>query len=534
MFNRSLSLIAKGQQPQQQHALLSRTLIGTFRGSKQVGLPSIVSLRYYSAAKNGEPEKVKEPLMERIKHEVKHYVNGTKLLGYEIKISTKLLIKFGQGYELTRRETNQLKRTISDVFRLIPFSAFIIIPFAELLLPIALKIFPNLLPSTYESGKDKQLKRDKLLDTRRKTSNFLHETLEESNLLNYNSIENTEKKQAFLNFFRKLYDEANKDKSDIFSHQEILKIANMFKNDTILDNLSRPQLVAICKFMSLRPFGNDNLIRYQIRHKLKSIMQDDITIDYEGVQSLSPEELHQACVSRGIKAFGTSQEDLQNFLKVWLELRLRQKVPSVLMVLCSTYTFGGTTSDIANKVISAVDPSSPKTRYNEILDLYYEGIFQVLSSIPDPVYNVAKLDVTESKPTEDDLKQAEEIKATPTEAATESTTKVESPVETPAESPKTTEPTTIKETIEKEQPKVETEQTDEKPVEIETTSKPDDSEFKLSVLKEQEEMIKKEEMEAKARKTRDQVVTDDINLDEEEATALPKSDKMTPEEIKSK
>lgn len=140
--------------------------------------------------------------MVKVKHALKHYVNGTKLLGYELKVSTKLLIKFAQGYELSRRERNQLKRTMGDVFRLVPFSAFLIIPFAELFLPFALKLFPNLLPSTYESGKDKQAKRNKLIEIRKKTSEFLHETLEESNLITYNTIENAEKKQKFLNFFQ--------------------------------------------------------------------------------------------------------------------------------------------------------------------------------------------------------------------------------------------------------------------------------------------------------------------------------------------
>lgn len=32
---------------------------------------------------------------------------------------------------------------------------FIIVPFMELLLPVALKLFPSMLPSTYESKKDK-------------------------------------------------------------------------------------------------------------------------------------------------------------------------------------------------------------------------------------------------------------------------------------------------------------------------------------------------------------------------------------------
>lgn len=35
--------------------------------------------------------------------------------------------------------------------RLVPFAVFVLVPFMELLLPVALKLFPNMLPSTYES-----------------------------------------------------------------------------------------------------------------------------------------------------------------------------------------------------------------------------------------------------------------------------------------------------------------------------------------------------------------------------------------------
>lgn len=53
---------------------------------------------------------------------------------------------------MTRRERKQLLRTISDLFRLIPFSMFLIIPLMEFALPFALKIFPNLLPSTFQDS----------------------------------------------------------------------------------------------------------------------------------------------------------------------------------------------------------------------------------------------------------------------------------------------------------------------------------------------------------------------------------------------
>ena len=51
---------------------------------------------------------------------------------------------------LFTRYYDKLKRTTQDLLRLVPFAVFVIVPFMELLLPVALKLFPNMLPSTFE------------------------------------------------------------------------------------------------------------------------------------------------------------------------------------------------------------------------------------------------------------------------------------------------------------------------------------------------------------------------------------------------
>lgn len=52
-------------------------------------------------------EDKKLTLWQKVKREVAHYWDGTKLLGTEIKISSKLALKMAGGYELTRREHRQ-------------------------------------------------------------------------------------------------------------------------------------------------------------------------------------------------------------------------------------------------------------------------------------------------------------------------------------------------------------------------------------------------------------------------------------------
>lgn len=44
---------------------------------------------------------------------------------------------------------SEIHRTKKDLLKFVPFSAFLVIPFAEVLLPPYLYYFPNSLPTTY-------------------------------------------------------------------------------------------------------------------------------------------------------------------------------------------------------------------------------------------------------------------------------------------------------------------------------------------------------------------------------------------------
>lgn len=74
---------------------------------------------------------------------------GFKLFGVNFKISLLLVKKKIKGQPLNFREHKLLVRTTSDLVKLIPFSFFIAVPFAELLLPVMLWAFPGMLPSTF-------------------------------------------------------------------------------------------------------------------------------------------------------------------------------------------------------------------------------------------------------------------------------------------------------------------------------------------------------------------------------------------------
>jgi LETM1 and EF-hand domain-containing protein 1 len=244
---------------------------------------------------------------------------------------------------------------------LIPFSVFVIVPFAELLLPVALRLFPNMLPSTYENAASKESKATKLRNSRKEVSQLLRSTLRESGLPISPAHAH---KEEFTEFFRKLRATGEEP-----SKADIIKVCKLFKDDLTLDNLSRPQLVGICRYMTLNTFGTDPMLRYQVRHRMRQIKRDDRAISIEGVESLSVPELQTACAARGLRTHGLSPGRLRDDLQLWLDLRLKYGVPSTLLVLSNAFMYAQGKEvefDSQLSALQAVLSSIPEELFHEI------------------------------------------------------------------------------------------------------------------------------------------------------------------------
>ncbi len=74
---------------------------------------------------------------------------------------------------MRRRERRQLTRTTADVFRMVPMLVILAIPFMELLLPVALRLFPNMLPSTFEDKLKKEEELKKRVAVKLEVARFL-------------------------------------------------------------------------------------------------------------------------------------------------------------------------------------------------------------------------------------------------------------------------------------------------------------------------------------------------------------------------
>lgn len=291
-------------------------------------------------------------LKQKVIDEVMHYYHGFKLLGLNAKISFKLALKKMRGQELTRREHNLFVETVADLFRLLPFSVFIIVPFLEFTLPIFIKIFPGMLPTTFQTKDDKEAKLKKSLKVKLEMAKFLQETLD--NMSVSGKGHTCESAQEFADFFAKVRQEGT-----VISADEILKFSKLFKDEITLDSLPRPQLVALCRVLELRPIGTSNFLRFQLTLKLRSLSIDDKVIQKEGVDLLTLSELQQACKSRGMRAYGLTEKRLKQQLTQWLDLSLNEKVPPSLLLLSRAFSFTENipTSDLLKKAISALPNS---------------------------------------------------------------------------------------------------------------------------------------------------------------------------------
>eukprot|EP01117_Protostelium_nocturnum_P001642 TRINITY_DN1200_c0_g1_i1.p1 TRINITY_DN1200_c0_g1~~TRINITY_DN1200_c0_g1_i1.p1 ORF type:complete len:652 (-),score=203.33 TRINITY_DN1200_c0_g1_i1:392-2347(-) len=342
------------------------------------------SLDNPSSENNSNSVKVKEPwtvqrvqkwaktLPGTIREGAHHYWMGSKLLVLETKITMSIVRRILKGHVMTRRERRQLVRTVSDMFRVVPFAVIAIIPFLEFALPLLLKFFPNMLPSTFED----KLKKEELLRKKLKAK------IEVAKFLQDAAVELGSKQMkeglTFNDFMQKVRS------GESVSNEEIIKFAAIFEDEFTLDSLPRPVLVGMCKFLSLPPYGGDSFLRFQLIQKLKQLKQDDKMIQDEGVNTLNLEELQQALRARGMRGTSNSKAFLRQKLSEWLDLSLKHNLPESILILSRAMTI---------------------TEKNESSQI---ALKETISSLPDDLLDEVKLKVAKDKVTRLDKFEAME------------------------------------------------------------------------------------------------------------------------------
>ena len=85
--------------------------------------------------------------------------------------------------------------------------------------------------------------------------------------------------------------------------------------------------------MSIPPYGGDNLLRFQLRHRIRLLKDDDQRIMWEGVGSLTKMELREACRERGMRSTGLSKDAYRKALEGWLGLSVQKDIPISLLIM---------------------------------------------------------------------------------------------------------------------------------------------------------------------------------------------------------
>lgn len=148
-------------------------------------------------------------------------------------------------------------------------------------------------------------------------------------------IKSTKNREETASSFLEFIEKARK--GEQISSEAIVKYATYFKDDLTLDNMPRMQLINMCRYMGIPPYGNDTVLRFQLRHKVRGLIEDDQRILWEGIDSLTKMELREACQERGMRSTGLSKEGYRRALQQWIDLSVNRNVPISLLVMSRTF-----------------------------------------------------------------------------------------------------------------------------------------------------------------------------------------------------
>jgi hypothetical protein len=126
-------------------------------------------------------------------------------------------------------------------------------------------------------------------------------------------------------------------RGEMMPPEVIIQYANFFKDDLTLDNMPRMQLINMCRYMSIPPYGADAFLRFQLRHRIRTLKEDDQRILWEGIDSLTKMELREACQERGMRSTGLSKDAYKRSLQQWLDLSVNKNVPISLLIMSRTF-----------------------------------------------------------------------------------------------------------------------------------------------------------------------------------------------------
>lgn len=264
----------------------------------------------------------RQKIVSATKEGLRHLYHGFRLFFMNTHLAWKYSRQLKKGVALTRRERLLLESSTKDLVSLVPFSFFIIIPFAELLLPVAMKIFPGLIPSTFETesqGRSNAFAAGmKTLRARQRVMDYMSATA--------------------LGTFSKEQQEVIRRSvtGDSVTPQDIRLVAHYFSRDGPFGVYEIPSYIAVGMsrtvgafkwYHSLAPVSVvAPFLRRRIIRQYHKVREDDRMLRVEGLDDLTATELIKANQTRCMR-WTENKDTLRVQLEWWLTLARDPNVP---------------------------------------------------------------------------------------------------------------------------------------------------------------------------------------------------------------
>jgi hypothetical protein len=307
----------------------------------------------------------------KIWEEVRHIGHGFVTLKDDIKqgVADTKDLHYARYKKPTYTHSQKIQNITQDVIKFIPFSIFILIPGLELLLPAWLVIFPNAIPSQFQSKTARQKKMDELLKRRNQAAERLLykmpkylsklKDVKADNARSTKSYLMTDKEKAETDRLIKLVDTKKA------MNTELLKFKHLFTKYADFKHFKVTTLLEFSQFMGLAPITGLNTInnilsflglRVDVKNKyiswmtkiiltrelrmfFRKIRREDSYLYWEKAESLEESKLDSICIERGIEIVNRPKEAKLKDYKMWQAISNLNNVPDTLLIFCRLNEF---------------------------------------------------------------------------------------------------------------------------------------------------------------------------------------------------
>lgn len=279
-----------------------------------------------------------------LKKEAQKVVRGCRLLYSDAKflMRKKYMISFNdQHYSL--KEKKAMARTTTDLLKMVPFSVFIIIPGAELLLPPVLYLFPNMVPSTFVSKSKTEDFLNAIAEKRPVYADKMHRFL----LENTRGLEDA----AGTEFATKL-----KARPHQLTQADLVDQHELFRTRLAFGRMDADMLRNVCRFLCMEPWTGfktfnklvmgtlskllgylnvqfpsmwepkifpfytvqRNILMYQLRQHMNTLRTEDLLLLEESIAKLDAALLVTCCRERAIHTTLEEDKDMRRRLREWV------------------------------------------------------------------------------------------------------------------------------------------------------------------------------------------------------------------------